>query len=334
VGESPVASVVERIFMFPGQSSRDTGMIRRLVALRPAGKARIDAASRVVGRDLFAHFTSEAPSMFDDNRDVQLGVLLANQLFLDAVTSAGATAERSLGLSLGEYNHLVHIGALDFEDAVRLVMARGDAYDRGPDGAMFSVFPLDRAAVEEVVARAAARGAIAIASDNSPLQQVIAGERAALEQARLILAEEQGVECMEIEPRIPMHTERFRGVAVAFRAALERAPWRRPRLPYHPNATGVPIATPEPEDFVTLLERHVHAPVRWRESIERLADAHPRASFCEVGPRAVLHNLLSPRWRRVRRYRTDDASNLDAHCRATIAAISRPDERPQPAGGP
>jgi len=63
-------------------------------------------------------------------------------------------AGRSLGLSLGEYSHLVHIGALELDDALRLVDERGRCYDEAPPGTMATVLTVDR---ETVAASAATR---------------------------------------------------------------------------------------------------------------------------------------------------------------------------------
>src|SRR5436190_18392596 len=100
--------------------------------------------------------------MFATNRDVQIGAFLANHLHLRGLERAGIAADISLGLSVGEYNHLVHIAALSFEDAVRLVEARGVAFDAGPDGAMAAVTPLETAALERVIRRARAYGFVEI----------------------------------------------------------------------------------------------------------------------------------------------------------------------------
>jgi hypothetical protein len=99
------------VFMFPGQSSRDPGMLDRIVALRPANRDVLAEASETLSYDL------RAATAFATNRDVQLAVFVANHMLLQTLDAAGITAELSLGLSLGEYNHLVHIGCLPFADA-------------------------------------------------------------------------------------------------------------------------------------------------------------------------------------------------------------------------
>ena len=104
------------VFTFPGQSSRDPEMVARAFAMAPdAASAVFAEASDVLGRDVVRHYTEGKGSRFATNRDIQLGVFLVNHVHLRALEDAGVSAEHSLGLSLGEYNHVVHIGALAFE---------------------------------------------------------------------------------------------------------------------------------------------------------------------------------------------------------------------------
>lgn len=297
---------MKAIFMFPGQSSKYPEMVERALEWAPDETLHtFGVASEVLGRDLCAHYRSDNPDIFARNLDVQLGVFLTSHVHLLALERAGVRADLSLGLSLGEYNHLVHAGALSLVDAVRLVDARGRAYDEGPDGAMASAFPLPIEDLGPVLERARAHGPIEIANLNSPTQHVLSGARAAIEVAAAIVQEELGAECVIIERRVPMHASIFKPAARAFRPALEHTPWRTPRLPYLPNTLGRFEPDVTPARITRLLSMHVHSPVLWRESIELCAELHPDAAFIEVGPRSVLYNLLSRRWIKSPRYRTD-----------------------------
>jgi malonyl CoA-acyl carrier protein transacylase len=303
---------VTPIFMFPGQSSRYPAMIERALSLAPMPNTQLlREASDVLGRDLLAHYRADNPTIFDTNRDIQVGVFLANHLHLQSLERAGITASRSLGLSLGEYNHLVHIGALDFADALQLVDARGEAYDAGPDGSMAAVFPLQVEELESVVSRARERGTLEIGSYNSPTQHVISGERAAVDAARRILEDEHVVETVVIEDRIPMHSRRFWPVVPAFLPALQKTPWRPVQRPYLPNVAGRFLSSPTAGDLIYLLTQHVWRAVRWRQSIEFLAERYPDATLVEVGPRAVLYGLLQRRWYASPKLHTDAARGED-----------------------
>jgi [acyl-carrier-protein] S-malonyltransferase len=295
---------VRLVFMFPGQSSRDADMLERLTTLRPENRELLAQACELV---------SWRPSpAFATNRDVQLAVFIANHMVLQTLEAHGIAADLSLGLSLGEYNHLVHIGCLSFGDALRLVAARGTAYDNGPDGAMISVFPLAADELASIVERARTSGVIEIANLNSPQQHVLAGERAAIDAAKQLLEDEFSIDATEIESRIPMHCSRFRPASDAFRPALDAVRWQPSTRPYLPNVLAEWIAQPTPTQICDALTRHVYSPVQWRRSIDLIADTYPDATFVEVGPRAVLYNLLSSRWRRVKREKTDHPENVTA----------------------
>ena len=110
------------IFLFPGQSSTQPDLFGTARAVDPDGTAALlDEASDVVGYDLAAHYANG--SSFKTNVDVQVGVFVCNYLHLAALRRRGVDAPISLGLSLGEYSHVVHIGALGFLDGLRLVAA-------------------------------------------------------------------------------------------------------------------------------------------------------------------------------------------------------------------
>ncbi|MEZ4445054.1 MAG: ACP S-malonyltransferase [Polyangiaceae bacterium] len=280
------------ICMFPGQSSLEPSMLAEASTRWPRTTAEtLERAERRLGEDLSRHLTEVVPR---SNRDVQLTVFLTNHVHMLARAPSDAAA--SLGLSLGEYNHLVHIGALGFEDAAALVGARGEAYDRGPRGCMAAVFPLPVAELEPILGRARVEGCVTITNYNSPTQSVIGGEERAVEAAIALIEEETFAQVRRLASDIPMHAPIFRSVVAAFRPALEGAPWREPRLPYRPNVGARRLDAPTPADFVEHLARHVCEPVEWQASIDRVVAELPTATLLEIGPGKVLTQLLRRPW--------------------------------------
>ena len=314
------------VFLFPGQSSRTPNMIVAGRRLGDWAEDLVQRASALVGRDLSAHYQPDNPNAFARNQDIQVGVFLATHLHLTALTRAGVTAQHSLGLSLGEYNHLVHIGALTFEAALQLVDARGAAYDLGPFGMMVSVSPVSVEELEPLCAQVRHLGVVEIGNLNSPTQQVLSGERAAVEAAARLCESELYAQTTVIEERIPMHCSVFRPAADRLRPALKRAPWATPNLAYLPNVDAVPHPSPTTADFVATLERHVYSPVRWRESIDWVVRNVESPQFIEVGPRAVLFNLLQKNWVTRPKLKTDDRDDLAASL-AHVAHEVRADGR-------
>ncbi len=303
------------VFMFPGQSSRYPTMIQKLVELHQPNREILAAASDFLRRNLLQHYKETNTDQFNRNQDVQIGVFLANHMFLRILEDAGITADLSLGLSLGEYNHLVHIGALGFKEALLTVEQRGKAYDAGPRGAMASVFPIDLDQLQEVVDQTSSLGVLEIVNLNSPSQHVISGDTAALDEALRILEAETYAQTVVIERQVPMHCSTFAPVGESFRRTLEGVSFAKPRRPYLPNRLGSMVENPDSSTFIDLLSTHVHSPVLWRQSIDLVVEKWPEAVFVEVGPLAVLHNLMSKKWHKNKKFCTDSAKDTAEHVR-------------------
>ncbi|PID38097.1 MAG: hypothetical protein CSB49_07285 [Proteobacteria bacterium] len=313
------------VFMFPGQSSRYPGMLERITQLRPELlRPLVEQASETLGRDLFAQYREDNADAFARNVDVQIGVFVANHLFMTLLAAEGVEADHSLGLSLGEWNHVVHCGALSFEQALPAVCARGRAYDNGPRGMMASVFPISAEELEEVAAKVRDEGVgvVEVVNLNSPRQQVLSGDRPAIERALAVLDEETYAQATIIERQVPMHCSTFAPVAERFAQTLATLPFATPRLAYMPNRLAKPLETPTQKQWVELLSTHVCRPVLWRASIDALLAADPETAFVEVGPRKVLYNLLDKKWHRgVRRAHTDTSKELEPHFREVLATL-------------
>jgi [acyl-carrier-protein] S-malonyltransferase len=285
------------VLLFGGQSSRDAGMFDRLEAADPAiGLAARARAMRYLDGSI---------TDFSSNRTVQVSVMSVTLGWLEVVRAAGLRSSASAGLSLGEYAHLVDLGVLQPEDAVRLVAERGALYDQGPDGAMAAIFPATWEELAPLVERVAAThggaDALSPAVFNSPSQTVVGGSRAALDELIELADEELYARGVVVEDRIPMHTPRFTSVAEPFRRTLESVPWTSPaRVAYRPNVTGLPSPA-DRDTIVASLARHVSESVRWHETVDALVGELPDAVFLETGPRTVLRDLMLRRWHADRR---------------------------------
>jgi [acyl-carrier-protein] S-malonyltransferase len=293
------------VFLFPGQSSVSVAAISRAHGSHPAAETVAACARQVLGDQRAAQYLDPAGAGVHSNRDIQLTVFLASQMYLAALKAEGITASASLGLSLGEYSHVVDIGALALDDALQLVDERGRCYDESPQGIMATVLAVDRETVMAVVADAKARGPIVISNINSPTQHVLAGSETAVSWAAGILEDEHAAHVTVIEKRVPMHSPMMAPVAEAFAPALSRAPWRPAVREYLPNVTATPIAHPSADDFVAHLTRHVSEPVLWQQSVDHVTAAHPGATFLDVGPGGVLNNMIGRGWRGVKSARID-----------------------------
>lgn len=294
--------------MFPGQNSRYPEMLDRLRTATPLTDRVLRDASDILGRNLADHYRADNPDIFLRNRDVQIGVFLANFIFARALEAENIHADASVGLSLGEYNHLVEIGALGLGSALRLLDARGAAYESAPEGLMMSVFPCEEHEVEDALAVGRTKGSVDISIRLGKNHFVLGGDPGAVEASVERLEDEAFAQSRMVDPGLPMHAPTFKPAGDSFRAALDATEWREPHAPYLPNVDGDFVENPSAAVFVDRLYRHVFSTVQWRRSVELLTRRFSDATFIEVGPKAVLHNLVSREYRALKTHFVDGES--------------------------
>src|SRR6266568_5085279 len=103
------------------------------------------------------------------------------------------------------------------------------------------------------------------------------------------------------------HSPLMAPAADSFRSFLSAAPLRDPAIPVISNATAEPVTTAE--DLRELLARQLTGPVRWTESVRRLADLGVD-TFIEVGPGTVLSGLIKRTVQGVRVLSVGDAKGV------------------------
>jgi malonyl CoA-acyl carrier protein transacylase len=189
------------------------------------------------------------------------------------------------GHSLGEISALVAAGALDAEDGLRLVGARGrlmqEAAEQAGDGGMLAVRARERAPVEQV---AAATG-VSIANDNAPDQLVLSGAVAALDEAERLLRERK-VRARRLPVAGAFHSPLMEPAVEPFRRLAERVEVREPRVPVLSCVTAAPF-----RDVREELVRAITHPVRWTDVMGALRDLGA-TRYVETGPGRVLTNLV------------------------------------------
>ena len=193
-------------FLYAGQGSQAPGMGKDLYEAYPAFRQVLD----------------NAPVDFDLKKTCFEGEHLNETKYTQpcmVAFAAGVTAvlkengiepELAAGLSLGEYSALCAAGVWDAPTAIALAAFRGNAMAeaaKGIDSAMVAVLNLDREKLQEACDKAAGLGVVQIANYNCPGQLVIAGEKAAVEQAAAYAKELGARRCMPLNTSGPFHTK-------------------------------------------------------------------------------------------------------------------------------
>jgi [acyl-carrier-protein] S-malonyltransferase len=278
--------------VFPGQGSQSVGMLGDLAADSPVVGETFAEASDVLDEDLWA-LASGGPRERLDRTEMTQPVMLAAGVAVWRVwTAAGGAAPAWMaGHSLGEFTALVCAGSLSYADAVRLVSKRGrfmqDAVPPG-SGAMAAVLGLSDERVTEVCAEAATGEVLEAVNFNSPGQVVIAGDSAAVERGIAVARAAGAKRAVRLPVSVPSHCALMRPAAERLAEELRQIPVKAPQVPVLHNASAAPAA--DPAEIRGLLVRQLYSPVRWVETVLRLAE-EGCARVLEAGPGKVLAGL-------------------------------------------
>lgn len=279
--------------IFPGQGSQKPGMGRELYDASPACRDVFESVGLAVGRDLRALcFEAEEETLRrTDNAQIALftvamGAFRALQPFLPREIYFA-------GHSVGEYAAVVASGALSLESGAWLVQRRGELMAQAGTsrpGAMSAVLGLDRARLEAICVEASSGGEVCVvANDNCPGQLVISGDREAVQRAGAAAIEAGAKRALPLPVSGAFHSPLMADAAREMGAALRKAEWQRQEWTVYANVTAEPVE--HGREWAELLERQLVSPVRWTESVERMA-ADRVDTFVECGPGEVLCGLV------------------------------------------
>jgi [acyl-carrier-protein] S-malonyltransferase len=289
--------LMQAALIFPGQGSQAVGMGHALFAAVPEARAVFDEVDAALGESL-SRLIFEGPDdrlrLTENAQPALMATSIATLRALEA-RSGRTVAELCrfvAGHSLGEYSALAAAGSLSISDTARLLRLRGQAMQAAVpvgEGAMAAVLGLDLAAVEAIAAEAADAGVCEVGNDNAPGQAVVSGTRAAVERAVEIAKAKGAARSMLLPVSAPFHCRLMAPAADAVQAALAEVDLRAPAVPVVTNVTAAPER--DPAVLANVLVTQVTARVRWRESVQALAE-RGIGTTVELGSRRVLSGLV------------------------------------------
>lgn len=299
-------------FVFPGQGSQAVGMLADCAG-NPLVQKTFAEASAVLGYDLWQLVANGPVEELNKTHRTQPALLTASvalyRLWLD---QGGAQPSVLAGHSLGEYSALVCAGVISFADGVRLVEQRGlfmqEAVPLGVGG-MAAILGLDDEQVRQICAEAAGDEVVAAVNFNSPGQVVIAGHATAVARASEACKAAGAKRALPLPVSAPSHCSLMKPAAERLAALLATIQLQTPAIPVINN---VDVASQrDPEQIRDALVRQLYMPVRWTESVEKLAQQGVR-QFVEVGPGKVLSGLIKRIAKESDCLAVNDAASLDA----------------------
>ena len=306
-------------FLFPGQGSQKTGMLKELAGAFPVVERTFAEASDVLGYDLWDMVQNGSQEDLNLTERTQ-PILLTASVAVWRVWSERQGPMPSLlaGHSLGEWSALVCAGSVPFGDAVRLVQLRGaymqEAVPVGA-GAMAAIIGLDDETILKACDEAAGGEVVTAVNYNAPGQVVIAGNAGAVERAVALLKEAGAKRAMPLPVSAPFHTPLMKPAAERLAGDIRAIDFTTPAIPVVHNVHARTEA--DPEVIKQLMIEQIDHPVLWVDCIRTVA-GRGVTDVVECGPGKVLAGLVKRIDKSLNSYAAEDPESLDkalAGCR-------------------
>lgn len=278
-------------FVFPGQGSQSLGMMAGFEGLAVV-RDTFTEASDILKQDIWALVTEGPLDTLNQTVNTQPAMLTAGVAVYRAWRALGGVMPNAMaGHSLGEYSALTAAGALSFADALPLVRFRAEAMQEAVAdgvGGMAAILGLDDEMVKAVCSEAAEHEVLEAVNFNSPGQVVIAGHKIAVERG-MALAKARGAKrALALPVSVPSHCALMQPAATRLAEYLASVTMTAPTVAVLQNADVASFDTAEA--IKAALVKQLHCPVRWVETIARLAQDGVHLA-AECGPGKVLVGL-------------------------------------------
>lgn len=287
---------MKHAYVFPGQGAQFTGMGQDLYDKGGIYREMFERANDVLGFRITDVMFGGSAEDLKQTRVTQPAV------FLHSVVKAldYGKPDAVAGHSLGEFSALTVCGALEFEDALRLVSARAAAMQKACEmrrGGMAAIIALEPEMIEKVCAEVS--GTVVAANYNCDGQTVISGDVAAVEEACERLKAAGAKRAIMLQVGGAFHSPLMEPARAELAEAISKVQMYAPQCPIYQNFTAQ--KTVDPQMIKQNLLAQLTGPVKWTETIRNMAADASEAlgvpgteaiDFTEIGPGNTLTGLI------------------------------------------
>lgn len=281
-----------KAFVFPGQGSQFVGMGKDLYENNPLAKKLFDKADEVLGFKITDIMFAGTDEQLKETKVTQPAV------FLHSVISALCFGDEFkpdmvAGHSLGEFSALTAVGALTFEDGLKLVAARANAMQKACEknpGTMAAIIALPDETIEKICKEVTDGGKVVIpANYNCPGQLVISGSKEGIAEACEKLKAAGAKRALPLRVGGAFHSPLMQPAKEELQNAIEATEIHEPKCPVYQNVDAKPHTNPD--EIKTNLIAQLTSSVRWTASVQNMI-ADGADEFIECGPGKALQGMI------------------------------------------
>ncbi|WP_044208184.1 type I polyketide synthase [Pectobacterium odoriferum] len=275
------------VFLFPGQGAQYRNMALELYESHDAFRAIVDdclalASERLGGSLRDKWFGSSEGDALQSTRYAQPAIFIVEYALARCLVDVDVQPSLLLGYSFGELVAATVAGVFTLQDAIELVVTRGELMQALPPGAMLSV-PLPVADVAELCS-----DGISVAIDNKD-SCVVSGAKEDI-NAFAVLLKNKRIMTAPIKSSHAAHSPAMKQINGALQATISRFTLNAPSIPLISSVTGEPL-TAEQAVSVEYWTAQAESPVCFVKGIEYLVENYRGCLFIEVGVGRDLLNL-------------------------------------------
>ena len=281
--------------VFPGQGSQSVGMAANLYNSYSYVKELFEIADETLGFSLSKLILEGPKEQLDQTENTQPAIFLASISIFEMIKRESdidlIKAKYFAGHSLGEYSALAASGSIKFEQAIKLLKARGKAMQLAVpkgEGGMLAVLGTDVKIISDLLNENQKKYQCFIANDNSIGQIVLSGMNKDLDALTEDL-KKNTIKNIRLAVSAPFHSKLMSSATEIMKQEINQSNFIHPKNTIISNVTS--LEATEPNQIKELLIKQIENPVRWRESVIYMINKGV-TKFVEIGPGKVLSGLV------------------------------------------
>jgi acyl transferase domain-containing protein/acyl carrier protein len=290
VSQSGVPPIV---FMFPGQGSQYINMAQELYQSEPKFREECNRCFTILQPLLKTDLRhviypmdatiAEASQNLKQTAIAQPALFVIEYALAKLWMSWGVYPNAMIGHSIGEYVAACLAGVFSLDDALLLVVKRGQLMQAQSPGAMLSV-NLSVDAVQPFLEKD-----LNLAASNAPSLSVVSGSIDAIKRLEHRLVENQ-INYRRLHTSHAFHSPMMDAILHPFTQQVQQVTLNPPQIPFISNVTGTWITVQDATD-PGYWARHLRQGVQFSQGITELLK-EPQTVFLEVGPGRTLNTLV------------------------------------------